>query len=116
MALRNAFAELALDATLLNRYGGGKSAAVGTATGVGDTTIITPASGKKIKLYWVSAINDPDEAASPLIKVILGTTELYRAYAIAHWEIFTGPTDGVLKVNLDQAGSVAVTAHYEEVT
>ncbi len=97
------------------RYAGGKTSVVGTATTAGDTTIHTPASGKAIRLYWVSAINDPDSAATPLIKVRLGSAEKYRAYALAHWEVFTGAVNDPLVVNLDEVGSVAVTAHLEEI-
>ena len=98
------------------RYGGGKTAVVATVTASGDTTIHTPASGNAIRLFWVSAINDPDEASTPLIKVLIGSTELYRTYAVAHWEVFEGAANEVLKVNLSAAGSVAVTAHIEEFT
>ena len=91
-----------------------KTPVVATVTASGDTTIHTPASGYKIKLHWISAINDPDEASNPLIKVVLGSTEIYRVYALAHRETFTGPTDGTLKINLSGTASIAVTAHLEE--
>lgn len=88
---------------------------VATVTASGDTTLHTPTAGKAVRLHWVSAINDPDEASSPLIKVSLGTTELYRAYAVAHRQTFTGAANDALIVNLSDAASVAVTAHIEEV-
>lgn len=88
---------------------------VETVTAAGDTTVHTPASGKAIELEWVSAINDPDEASNPLIKVKLGATEIYRGYALAHRETFTGAADAALVVNLSGAASVAVTAHLREV-
>lgn len=91
-------------------------AAVVTATSSGDTTIHTPASGKAIRLIWVSAINDPDESSTPLIKILLGNTELYRGYALSHAQVFEGAVDEVLKVNLSAAASVAVTAHLIEFT
>lgn len=100
--------------TLDYRFNGGKSAVTATVTSSGDTTVLTPASGKKITLYWVSAINDPDESTTPLIKISLGATEVYRGYALAHWEPFTGATDAALVVNLGNAASVALTAHYTE--
>ena len=103
------------DASLTLRYGGGKSVAVATVTSSGNTTILTPSSGKSLRLYWVSAINDPDEAATPLIKISLGAAEIYRVYALAHWEVFTGAADASLTVNLSDAASVAVTVHYEEI-
>ena len=98
------------------RYGGGKTPVVATVTASGDTTVHTPAAGKAVRLFWVSAINDPDEAASPLVKVKLGATEVYRAFAVAHWEIFEGVVDAPLVINLSGAASVAVTAHVQEFT
>lgn len=88
---------------------------VATVTASGDTTIHTPAAGKAIRLHWVAAINDPDEATSPLIKISLGATELYRAYAVAHRQQFVGAVGAPLVVNLSGAASVAVTAHVEEI-
>jgi len=101
-----------------NRYGGGKLAATAQVTASGDTTILTPAVGNKLRIFWVSAINDPDETDSPRIRVgFAGAGDyLYSAYALAHWEVFEGATDQALVVNLDQTGSVAVTVHYQEVT
>lgn len=107
---------LDVDGSTTNRYSGGKTAVVATVTASGDTTIFTPGSGNAVRLFWVSAINDPDESSTPLIKVLIGSTELYRAYAVAHWEVFEGAANEVLKVNLSGAASVAVTAHIEEFT
>lgn len=87
---------------------------VATVTDAGDTTLHTPAAGKAIRLHWFSAINDPDEASTPLVKVSLGATELYRAYAVAHRQVFDGAVGDALVVNLSGAASVAVTAHIEE--
>ncbi len=101
-----------------NRYSGGKTAATATVTASGDTTVITPAAGNAIRVFWVSAINDPDETTTPLIKVKIGSTEIYRGYAIAHWEIFAGAADETVVVNLSGlvVNGVAVTIHYEEFT
>lgn len=108
--------DAALEVTQPSRYGGGKTPVTATVTASGDNTILTPGTGNKIQLYWISAINDPDDSTSPLIKIKLGGVELYRVYAIAHWEIFTGPTNGALVINLDSTAAVAVTAHYLETT
>jgi hypothetical protein len=89
---------------------------VATVTASGDTTVHTPAAGKAIRLHWISAINDPDEEATPLVKVKLGATELYRAYAVAHRQTFEGAADAALVVNLSAAASIAFTAHIEEFT
>lgn len=114
MTLRNAFADLATEDTLAARNGGGKLASTTTVTTSGDTTLIaSPGLGFALKLFWVSAITDPDSDVSPLIIIKWdGGSELYRVYAVAHWEIFTGPEDTALVINLSEDADVAVTIHY----
>lgn len=104
-----------VDASGASRYAGGKTAVVATVTASGDTTVHTPAVGKRIRVFWVYAIADPDDGVTPLIKVKLGTTEIYRCYAVAHWEVFTGGVNEALVVNLGGASNVAFTAHITEV-
>lgn len=88
---------------------------VATVSASGSTTVYTPASGRRIRLRWTYAINDPSSTSSPLIKVFLGAEEKYRVYALSKRQVVTGPIDGALIVNLSAAGSVAVTALLEEV-
>ena len=88
---------------------------VATVTASGATTLYTPSSGKRIRVRWFYAINDPGSTASPLIKAFLGGTEIYRVYAISKRQMVTGPVDGVLSVNLSEAAEVAVTVLLEEV-
>lgn len=105
----------AREATQLRRLGGGKAPITATVASSGDTIIHTPAAGKRIRLYWVSAINDPTALSAPIIRILIGATEYYRVYAVAHWEVFTGDPDEELIVNLSTAGNVQVTAHIEEI-
>lgn len=86
-----------------------------TVTDVGDTDVVTPTSGKRLKIHWVYAINNPTASSAPLIKVILGTTEKFRVYALSKRQLMIGAVDEVLKINLSAAGSVAVTVLYEEI-
>jgi hypothetical protein len=88
---------------------------VATVTSSGDTTIYTPASGKAVRLHWIYAINDPSATVAPLIDVKLGTTAIYRVYALSKRQLKTGSADESLIVNLSVAGSVAVTAILEEI-
>ena len=88
---------------------------VATVTASGSTTVHTPATGRRIRLRWVYALNDPGSAASPLIKVFLGTKELYRVYALSKRQLATGPVNGALIVELSEAAEVAVTALIEEI-
>lgn len=86
-----------------------------TVTSVGDTTVYTPAAGKRVRLHWIYAINDPTAAVSSKITVKLGNTAFYVAWALSKRQQFTGPVDGALVINLSAAGNVAVTAFLEEV-
>lgn len=90
--------------------------ATATVTASGDTTIHTPASGKKIRLWYWYAVNDPDESTTPLIKIKLGAEEKFRVFGGSKRQRVTGPTNGALVVNLSETGSVAFTALLEEVT
>lgn len=110
----NIIADLAQEITQSKRLGGGKVAKTGTATAVGDTTIYTPAAGKAITLYWISAVNDPTASSAPVIKIKIGTTEIYRTFAVSHWEPFTGAPNEALIVNLSASGNVQITAHITE--
>lgn len=88
---------------------------VATVTAAGSTTLYTPASGKRVRLHWTYAINDPSASTNPLIKIFLGVEEKFRVYALSKRQMVTGPKDGSLIVNLSATGSVAVTALLEEV-
>jgi len=88
---------------------------VATVTASGSTTVFTPASGRRVRLRWIYALNDPGSTASPLIKVFLGDEEKYRVYALSKRQIVTGPINGALIINLSEAAEVAVTALLEEV-
>lgn len=103
------------DGTFDTRFTGGKTPIVATVTASGDTTVHTPAAGKAIVVHWVYAVGDPDESSTPLIKVLLGADELYRVFGVSHYERFVGDVDAALVVNLSSVGSVAFTAHIEEV-
>jgi hypothetical protein len=88
---------------------------VATVTNAGDTTLYTPVSGKRLRLRWIYAINDPDLSTNPLIRISLGNQEKYRVYAISKRQQTTGPVGGPLIINLSEAASVACTFLLEEV-
>lgn len=106
----------AVEETQQRRLGGGKTPVVATVTAAGDTDVRVPATGKALRVFWVCAINDPAGSSSPQIKIKLGTKELYRAWAVAHWEVFDGAVDEKLTVNLSAVGTVLFTAHVDEFT
>lgn len=88
---------------------------VATVTASGPTTVFAPSAGRRVRLRWIYALNDPGSSASPLIKVLLGAQEKYRVYALSKRQLVTGPVDGALIVDLSEAAEVAVTALLEEV-
>ena len=103
-------------AALDNRFGGGKTAVPFTVTAAGDTTIYTPAAGKAVRVFSVSALADSDQSTTPLIKVILGAAEVTRGHAIGDWEIREGAANGALKLNLSEPNSVSGTVYLKEFT
>lgn len=88
---------------------------VATITASGPTTVYTPAAGRRVRLRWSYAINDPGEASTPLIKILLGNQEKFRVYALSKRQIVTGPVNGALIVDLSEAASVACTFLLEEI-
>lgn len=86
-----------------------------SVTAIGDTVIYTPAAGKRIRLKWIYAINDPVAETSTKITIKLGAQAHYVAWAISKRQMFDGPVDGALIINLTNAGDVAVTAFIEEI-
>lgn len=89
---------------------------VATVTDLGDTVIHTPDLGKAVRLRWIYAINDPSSSGVPLIKIRLGSTEIYRVWALSKRQVTTGAINDSLIVNLSgSAGNVAVTAILEEI-
>lgn len=86
-----------------------------TVTASGDTTIYTPAAGMRVRVHWIYAINDPTSSSAPVIKVLLGTTEKFRVYALSKRQRFTGGINEALKINLSATAAVTVTVLLEEV-
>ena len=81
----------------------------------GDTVVYSPAAGKRIRIRWAYAINDPSSATPALITIKLGTLVKYRVFGVSKHQSDTGPVDGALTVNLSVAGNVACTFRLEEI-
>lgn len=86
-----------------------------TVTASGNTTIYTPATGKRVRVRWIYAINDPTASTPVLIRVLLGSSEKYRVYALSKRQQMTGDINAPLVINLSGPAAVAVTAILEEV-
>ena len=86
-----------------------------TITASGDNIVYTPTTGKRVRLHWIYAINDPLSTTSTKITIKIGTTTYYVAWAISKRQQFTGVINGQLIINLSATGNVAVTAFLEEI-
>ena len=119
MTLKNVFGDIALDATLqsvLTEVAMQQEFIPVSATvfATGDTALYTPQAGKRLRLRWVYALNDPTSANPARITIKLGNQTKYVTYGISKKQVDTGPVDGALIINLSQAGSVACTFRIEE--
>lgn len=123
MAVQNAFGALSLEATqaaiksdLDERYSGGKTAVASTISNAGTFQLITPTAGKSLRVVWVSAIPSPTAGANRVqFKFGAGGSPFYEAYAVSHWEVFTGGVNMPLMIVTETADPVSVTVHYREV-
>lgn len=85
-----------------------------TLTSAGDNVVYTPAAGKRVRIHWVYAINDPT-LPSTKITIKIGAQTYYVAWAISKRQRFTGAVDAPLVVNLSTAGNVAFTVFVQEI-
>lgn len=103
------------------RFSGGKTAYSTTLSAAGNTSIITPAAGNRIQIYWISFLPSSDNTSANLVKLGFGTTggaistELYRNVAMAHWELFTGTANQSVIINTATAEPVYTTIHFKEI-
>lgn len=86
-----------------------------SASASGDTTIDTPASGKRYILRKVKVLNDPLASSSVTIQVYLGSQLCISGWVIAERQRFVGDIDAPLIINLSGTGAVRGTAYVEEV-
>lgn len=103
----------------VDRPGDGMNRDVLAATATvtpGVPLVVTPAAGKKIRLWWLTAIPSPDNVTTGRVTATLvGKGEIYRCYAIGHRQRFDGNANGTLTVaSVD--GTYEVTIHFEEIT
>lgn len=134
MALQNAFANLALDSSsqqilteLQKKTNQNQVQTIADSTDteyivvnqlvttIGNTTLRTPATGKRIRLHWVYALNDPFATNSTVITISLGNATKYLVYGVSKRQVLTGHIDGALVINLSQSASVACTFFLEEI-
>lgn len=114
---------LAKDATLLRRYGDHVTKA-GFENLAGDRTLHTPASGKRIRLYWIALSSSQDNVAENLIQVKLTDADGDVKYrwrmgnpgAFVGSRTIEGNVDATLILNLANTNGVDWNVDLEEVT
>lgn len=78
---------------------------------------ITPTSGKKLQIVWVQVVADPDGTAGNLVTIgFNGSSALYKVYALGRSALFTGATNQVLDITLENSQPVTVNIQYREIT
>ncbi len=99
------------------RYSGGKTAFATTINASGDSILVTPTTGKSVRLVWVSVIPSSDNSSANRVRIKFGPggTPMYECYAVSHWEVFTGGLNVPLYINAQTSEPVSVTVHYREV-
>ncbi len=122
IGINNLETGLAKDATLLRRYGDHVTKA-GFANTAGDNTLHTPASGKKIRLYWIALSTSQDNAAENLIQVKLTDADGSVKYrwrmgnpgAFAGSRTIEGNVDTPLILNLANTNGVDYNLDLDEI-
>lgn len=98
------------------RFAGVKSSYASKLQTAGDTVVITPSAGRRILVYWVFFMPNPDNASANFVTVKFTNGQImYAGYLMSHWELFEGNVDDTVTVNLENAGPVAVNILYREV-
>lgn len=96
------------------------TAAVG-AVSPGSPLVITPSSGKRLRIWRVIASADPDNSATGRVTATMagaptlaGDGVFYRAYALGFVQKVEGSTEAPCTIASPDAGTYEVTVHYEE--
>lgn len=104
------------NASLTRRFGGGKTTESQAVSASGETTLVTPVSGKAVVLYWVAVASE--ETGTVEARVLLGGTP-YRwfpgkAGPFSHWEPIQGAVNEPLKVKLSGSEKLVFSYTYSE--
>lgn len=110
----------ATESTLALKFGGDKITLAQTLSTSGDNTLITPASGKSIRLLWLGLSTSQDNSAEVKVSAKFGANVHYKwnlgnPGAFSHWEPIEGAVNQPLVINLSVAQPVEVNYTYQEV-
>lgn len=84
-------------------------------TSAGAHTVVSPAAGKRLRIRWVYALNDPVSDSPAAISIDLGAENLFCTFGVSKRQKKTGGIDEDLVVTTDTNSRVAVTIVYEEI-
>jgi len=109
------------DAIAARRYASGKTAKAVTVSSAGDTTVVTPTSGKAIRLLWLGLSTSENAGGETLVRPRFGDNDPIYSWwmgspgAFQHWQVYEGADDEPLIVALSDAIDVEVNLTYEEI-
>lgn len=89
-------------------------------TDAGDNTLLTPASGKALRVRKIKCTSDPDVTDTPILTLSFGDSSdpaqklIQRGPVLYGSDFVEGAADQALVLNLEVAGKVGVTILYEE--
>lgn len=108
---------LASENTLARRFGQlGRITLAQIVSTSGDNTIVTPALGNRLRVYWVGlSVPSSSEVVATVKFGALGTPNyIWDLGAFMHWETLEGGVNTALIVNLSAAVPTRVNITYEE--
>ena len=107
---------------LARRFGNtGRTTTAITVTVSGNTTLVTPPLGRRIRLLWLGMSSSQLNGDETLVSVRFGSgTPFYRWFmgnpgAFSHWEAVEGGTDDPLVATLSASYTVQVNLTYETI-
>lgn len=106
---------------ITRRFGGGKTTESKVIEASGENTLVTPATGKALTLYWIALETSEGNAEEVVAEVKVGSLTPYTWYlgkpgAFMHWEPVVGAVNAKLTVKLSAAMKVAANFTYSEGT
>lgn len=104
---------------ITNRFAGEKQTEAKTVEASGETTLLTPAAGKQITLYWICLYASQGNTGEVQATVKLAPYTPYSMYlgnpgAFMHWEPIVGETGAKLVLELSGNQKVAASYTYTE--
>lgn len=109
----------AADVGITRRFGGGKTTESKVIEAEGENTLVTPAAGRSLTLYWIALETSEGNGAEVQAEVKVGAKVPYTWFlgkpgAFMHWEPVSGAENAKLTVKLSAGQKVAASYTYSE--